>query len=491
MKQHKLIFDYLDGEISSEDNKILREILNEDEELQKDFQNFVDINFEMKNDNENFIFPEEFLDSVGNSIVGRMQEDKKLLEQKEKRKKLFFQYSLVATFLIISGLILNFYRINTPSFSFDKNYSNQSTEKLPLMLKSDKIAQSNDNSSLRKTPLKAMFNSNNFHQSNNKSVFSNKLISQDNIYDEKNVASSKDAQISSNSSNNQIQDNGNNANFTKEITGNNENDNISTNSLNNTDENKIIESNFSFNSFNAQNKLIENKNINFNQNLQNNLNQTSILSEINEKENPYFDASSFSNHIFPNSHINTIVASNKHLDLNSFFGYDLIAFGVTKKNQIINSFTQSVGAEIDNYSKIGLETGFMQYIISEDKYIMITKENSGGTLIKIENSDDKSILVRVSGSSITNKDLLWAGVYYERSMINFDNFILSSRISIGASDYGLMSSLKLIAKYRIAKSIDLTIGSDAKLFSGNGANSTTKSNLNSTISLIYGLRFAF
>ncbi|MGB9701325.1 MAG: hypothetical protein ACPL1A_01210 [Candidatus Kapaibacteriota bacterium] len=483
MKQHKLIFDYLDGEITPEDNKILREILNEDEELQQDFQNFVDINFEMKNDNENFNFPEEFLDSVGNSIREKMQADNDLSEQKKKRKKIYFQYSLVATFLIISGILLNLYQMKSPSLLIEKNMKNQGSETQPLILRSEKLTEGN------------------IIHSSQKSVNEKKIISKENNanfsmakssltlnHSNNNQIANSNPQIIANSNiaNNSILGNNNPASPSTELTSNN----ITNDGTDIGKENRIIETNLGKNNSNSFNFRKDNSNIALNTISQNNL-KNNNLNDLKANTNLNFDSNPFSNQIFPKYHSNTIVSSNSLLDLNSFFGYDLFAFGVTKKKQIINSFTQSVGAEIDNYSKVGLETGYMQFVTSEDKYIMINKGIEGGTLVKIENFDENNVLVRVEGTSLTNKDLFWAGIYYERSMFNFDNFILSSRISIGASDYGFLSSLKLLAKYKLTKSIDLTLGSDAKLFSGSGTNSTTKNNINSTISLIYGLRFAF
>jgi hypothetical protein len=123
MKQHKLIFRYLDGEITREEDNLLREMINQDAELKNDFQSFVEIDYEIQKANDDIEYPENFFNSVENSIVSRMQEDIYLSDKKKNRKLVFFQYSIAASILIFFALLLNIDHFGNQSIKLNKVYT--------------------------------------------------------------------------------------------------------------------------------------------------------------------------------------------------------------------------------------------------------------------------------------------------------------------------------------------------------------------------------
>jgi hypothetical protein len=220
--------------------------------------------------------------------------------------------------------------------------------------------------------------------------------------------------------------------------------------------------------------------------------QLSISSPIQNIDN------SFDNSEMPDSFegFNTEFASfsskisGSNVELNSFFGKEFATFGVSGVKDLVSSFTQSIAARVDEYTKIGLETGYMQFSGNESKYTIIKNGNSNSYTI-LDNSDEKGELFRIPGTQATDRRLFWAGIFYERNLLEFNKLALSSRMSFGASDIGFVSSLKMIGRYQLLKQVDLTIGADAKLFSGTKEYFVCKNSLGSTISFIYGIRFAF
>ncbi len=455
MKQHKLIFRYLDGEITREEDNLLRDMINQDSELKNDFQSFVEIDYEIQKANDDIAYPENFFNSVEKSIVSRMQEDAYLSNNKKNRKVVFFQYSIAASILIFFALLLNI-----------DHFGNQFT-------KLNKVYTANQNSYMMNNQI-----------TNSEQSKINKISAHNQI---QSIVSVKETNTNSNIQKGIDNTEKNNIDFSS-LT---QNEKTSSNELLNEPNSSISESNHEISVVqpsNIKNSPGQDLSLNNNNNNRNNKEYDNVqkVSLTNDYTN-LLSGSKYS----PNFNTNFSKVHLSVLELNSFLGNDFVCFGVNKSTHLINSFTQSVGASIDNDSKIGLETGYMNFSISQDKYVTINEGPLSGSTIKIENSDNNgSILIRTSGVSLAEQNLFWAGVFYERNFLNYNNFTLSSRLSIGASDIGFVSSLKFVSKYSISKAIDILIGADAKMFTGGATFSPANSNVSSTISLIYGMRIS-
>lgn len=480
MNPNKLIFDYLDGEISREDDKALRELLKEDSELSREFKSILDMNYEIEKSNENFIYPEEFLDNFEEKMIARIDSDNAVIKAKERRRKVFWSYSIAAVPVFFMLLLLSNYTITNLQTDLKKIYSGSllDVNKSDIEEKSIETGKNTESIASENSPITKT--SSQKKSINHKSVNLSKIQKSDNKPIVPSVISenSDKAVISTSAQNNEL--------TTAEISV--QKDNIKF-------EDNFQGKNITSRQFeNSKSIITENKNFNNNSeslNFNKSSNTfTNVQNESKNNLNENFGNSSGLNQNF-NSFSSTINSTN--IELNSFFGKEMVSFGVGGTNQAITSFTQSIAAKMDDYGRIGIETGYMQFSGDVPMYTIIKKSQSdlqdGITIV--ENSDEKDVLIRTKGTEKSEKNLIWAGLFYERNLLDLNYFTISSRMTIGASDVGFVSSLKIIGKYQLLNSIDLTIGADTKLFNGTQEFFTSKNSLSSTISFIYGVRFAF
>ncbi|HRS01129.1 MAG TPA: hypothetical protein P5545_01120, partial [Bacteroidota bacterium] len=207
------------------------------------------------------------------------------------------------------------------------------------------------------------------------------------------------------------------------------------------------------------------------------------------------ESSNFNNQQIKNFNVSVLnaisnIAKSEQVELNSFLGSDIAIFGVNKSRSAISSFTQSVAYNLNTKSKIGLETGYFQIGMDKDKYLEI-KSSSRDEFGSSVNSGGTEFLIRTPGKENYEQTIIWAGLFYERNLIKYNNITLSSRLGAGYDGNGLISNLKLFANYNISNSINLTVGSESKLLLGKSYNSETNGKVGSTISLIYGVQFEF
>lgn len=484
MNPNKLIFDYLDGEISREDDKALRELLKEDSELSREFKAMLDMNYEIEKSNDNFIYPEEFLDNFEENMISRIEKDNAVIKAKERRRKVFWSYSIAAVPVFFMLLLLSNYTITNLQTDLKKLSSGSllDVKKSAIEEKSIETGKNTESIAAEKSPITKTSSQKN--SINHKSVNLSKIHKSDKASIVPSVMSenSDKAVISTSAQNNELK--------TAEISEPKDNVKSEANKF----ENNFQEKNIASRQFeNSKSIITENKNISNNfESLNFNKSSNTFSNVQNENKNNLNENFGNSNGLNQNFNSFSPTLSN-NIELNSFFGKDIVSFGVGGTNQAITSFTQSIAAQMDDYGRIGIETGYMQFSGDVPMYTIIKKSQSdlqdGITIV--ENSDEKDVLIRTKGTEKSEKNLIWAGLFYERNLIDLNHFKISSRMSLGASDVGFVSSLKIIGKYQLFNSIDLTIGADTKLFNGTQEFFTSKNSLSSTISFIYGVRFAF
>lgn len=457
MKRHDLLFRYLDGEITRDEDKILREIIKEDPELGKDFESFLEIDYYINKSNEEFDYPEEFINQIGNQISNQIVVDNQVRQMRRELRRYY-----ATRFVLIPAMIATFFlsfliSVQNPEidlFSISSNNSN--TGNVNIENKGiDKIISSINQFPKDKSPI-----------NNNSNKLALSKLS-------KNYEILNNSQFDNAETTNNIEP----IEFSLEL-------NMQEGSYSTTDNSKNIETH-------QQSQLkdaINNVNFNLIQ-----LQYTNLLSNnsLNEqfKINPKTQPINFN--IFQSPFV-----GQSNIQINSLVGTDIFNVGVNSTNQIINSFTQSFAVEIANGSSFGLESGYMEFKSNTKKITEIssklTKNGLNGlTIVELENnSSENPVLIRIEGVQSINYRMFWVGVFYERNFLDFNDFDVSSRISFGLSDNGIISSLKLIGKYNLTKNITLTFGSDAKIFEGS-FNENQINRINSTFSLIYGVKFAF
>lgn len=457
MKRYDLLFRYLDGEITRDEDKTLREVIKNDPELGDDFRSFLEIDYQINKINDEFEYPDGFLDEVGNKISNRIILDNEL---NQMRKQVRRQYA--TRFVLVPAMITILF------FAFLISVQNPEINLMTLSLQNpsdtESMKQPELNTELTKKTLpkpQALRKTTNFNKL--QPITSIGLI------------------------------NVNSGELNREI------DETEVSSINTTEtydsyEHSIIITKEQ-SKFNNELELKNNsEKVAVSQGSSNhtkftlNLPLTNNLNSDEFQIHPKFQ--NLNSNIFQPGLVN-----NSNIEINSLLGTDIVQFGVNSTNQIINSFTQSFAAEITNGSSLGLEAGYLEFKSFAKKITEISKPSKGGlngfTILELENnSSDNPILIRIEGIEVVNQRLFWVGLFYERNFLNYENFKVSSRISLGASDNGVISSLKLLAKYNLTRGIILTLGTDAKIFEGT-FNENQINRLNSAFSFIYGVKFSF
>jgi hypothetical protein len=482
MNPHKLIFDYLDGELSREDDKALRELLREDTSLSRDYQSILDVHYEIEKSNKDFIYPGEFLDNVEEMILGRLDIDNAARKEKERRRKVFIGYSIASIPAFIVLFILS--SINFGNLMQTLNIGNSNTDEtngqtaVIEQFTSDENSGNNQQFSEEKSFAKS---NSSLNSKNDKliisSVTSSEKITENassmNLVTNEQIRTKNAAAVLSN------------LNETTE-----KNVLTETNTLDSDQRNfgnQIIEESVQPDKSKSNSVAPNNQSMQYYSQLPEGKSNVAQMNQKNTGFGGSFNTPS-------NTEFNQFgsIADKSDVELNSFFGKEFAAYGVNNNQQIINSFTQSIGAKIDDYSRVGIETGFMQITGDESTYIMINKSSKSrlGKIV-LDNSDEKDILVKTKGIQSSDRKMFWFGLFYERNLLQLDKLSCSSRLSLGSSDVGFVSSLKVIGRYQLFSNFDLTLGADAKLFNGTQEFFVSKNPVSSTLSLIYGIRFSF
>ncbi|HPD34392.1 MAG TPA: hypothetical protein PKV40_08630, partial [Candidatus Kapabacteria bacterium] len=148
MNLTELIFKYIDGTITREEDAILRKMIEEDPSLKRDYNALLNLDFEIKNDVNEIDYPEEFFENVQNEIKNKIIVDN---NRRLARKKKSNQFKFASVLGII--LILMFSSINNPIHNLIKEHKegkstesiNNNNEKAPIL-----SLLSDNNSKIRK-----------------------------------------------------------------------------------------------------------------------------------------------------------------------------------------------------------------------------------------------------------------------------------------------------------------------------------------------------
>ncbi len=463
MKRHNLLFRYLDGEITRDEDKTLRDIIKNDPELGEDFQSFLEIDYQIDKINNETEYPEDFINEVGLKISNKIVLDNELSIM---RKQVRRQYA--TRFVLIPALIAVVF------FTFLISIQNP---EINLLTFSNQTLKSKTNS-ISSTDNKKFIHQSNL-PNNKTNITKNSIIN----YTFNSEEPTQLQKIEQNIDNQSI---GDNTDFSSELSiiSSNQTDSInqypyfvSTRQTENNDDPL------------TQNDKITDKHKFIPKQMQSN-----ALSN----NNPYNEEFSI-NPIIQNITSNifqTTLINNSNIEINSLFGSDVAQIGVSSANQIVSSFTQSFAAEIFAGTSLGLETGFMEFKANTKKITDISAKPSksglnGFSLLEQDNnSSENPVLIRIEGIEVINQRIFWVGFFFERNFLNIQDINISSRISLGATDNGVISSLKLLAKYNLTRGIVLTLGTDARIFEGS-FNENQINRINSAFSLIYGVKFTF
>jgi len=102
MNLTELIFKYIDGTITREENAILLKMIEEDPSLKQEYNALLNFDFEIKKDANEVDFPEEFFDNVKEEIKIKLLQI--IIKNCAKEKSNQFKFASVLAIMLISCL---------------------------------------------------------------------------------------------------------------------------------------------------------------------------------------------------------------------------------------------------------------------------------------------------------------------------------------------------------------------------------------------------
>jgi hypothetical protein len=182
--------------------------------------------------------------------------------------------------------------------------------------------------------------------------------------------------------------------------------------------------------------------------------------------------------------------------ISSFFGTDVARSGINSKDNIVVShYSESLDYSMNSKERLGLEVGYTEYSY-DDKAVIRSKSYS--------NTSSKKTTIEGSGSGGANtyysytlplslsKQIYWGSAFYERELFDMNSLRLNGRMGAGWSDEGPLGYARLYAQYKFYGGIYFTLGAEGRLFVAQFPKfQQTGDDLKSTASIIYGLQYKF
>ncbi|MCL5992094.1 MAG: hypothetical protein M1419_08340 [Bacteroidetes bacterium] len=181
----------------------------------------------------------------------------------------------------------------------------------------------------------------------------------------------------------------------------------------------------------------------------------------------------------------------------SFLGTDFIRTGLGDGEKMaVTNFSQSLAYTIDNDEKLGIEIGYSEYAYKENVVLPLPYQPmSTGKTQMIETSEfDIPIGVDLFEYSMTlenHRQMVWGSAFYERSLIKSDDLSLEGRIGFGMSHDGPLGYGKLFGIYEFLDGFSVTVGTEGRLFQASLPGESVSRRLKSTATIIYGIQINF
>ncbi len=191
--------------------------------------------------------------------------------------------------------------------------------------------------------------------------------------------------------------------------------------------------------------------------------------------------------------INTITANN--IEIMTMFGNDVLVGGFKGDQDVsVAHFSQSIAYNITEESWIGAEIGYTEYSYNEDVVVKLPvgkmKKNN---IEELDPADQGELLSGHSFSFDRSRHLFWASAFYERKLFETNNLSVTGRLGAGASTDGLLAFGRTFAKYNVIGGLSLTAGLEGRVFSFDipSTQSGAGKSMRSTLGLIYGVQLRF
>lgn len=457
-----LISKYLDGELTLEEDNVLRQMLKDDPSAKDEFDSAVLLNAAFRSDADSVVVPADLASETEDLILMKiMQSYKEPVVIKTERR---FRYRPVVAFMLAVLMIGGVFSIyDVSDFSLPSN----STESLL----SDATAQNETEVSSNSTMTETITSSTDSKASNRTNQRTVRLdasrlnanrVSQTVVAEDETIYSIAQQEIVASPS-------------------------LGTSSSVLSQSESMLSENPTFESAESSAKIeITSTDADFGKNrIESALQKAHSLPTNVYTQNIQTYGSKFDNSITLNS-----FEYNENVYLSTFVSNDFARPSRNYKNsKPITSYSQSVGYDIGGNSKLGLEFGYTEYQFDYKSYILL---NTGGssTNAKTEGlnpigNDPNAIYIPIVLNRQANS--YWAGAFWDYSIFETNRISMSGRVGGGFSNDGYVAYSRLFAKARIYGGIYLTLGAEAKGFDALITNQ--RSAFIGTGSLIYGLQF--
>ena len=202
-------------------------------------------------------------------------------------------------------------------------------------------------------------------------------------------------------------------------------------------------------------------------------------------------------------------SANTQVSLASFLGSDFAKSGFSDQSKnVIKHISQSIGYTIGDKDAIGIEFGVSEYVLTENtQYSKPVNYSISSVVTSSNKKGGASILGGRSLSSPQNnssdfqtttfsfqekKQSIWGAAYYQRSAFQSANFSINGRVGLGMSSYGPLSFGKLFASYKVLPFMSFMFGAEGRAFNGNMQSlSSDKAEWNTSAAFIYGIQAQF
>lgn len=452
MKLNKLISKYLDGELSKNEDSMLRDGLKQDANLKQSFDSYVDIHHAMKKEAASIKVPEHLFASTEQFTLGR-QELKQNIETKissnnapikSVAKAKSYRKAFATTMLL---MLISIYNISD-------NY------------KSNYLDFSGLNSSVKSNAIQKKLKSNKARKVVNKSTSldlennSNINLDEASLLELNQIPSVKSVMQDANIENSNSQD----------VLLSNINNETRNNDIKNTTDG---EGSNLFNSLNETNPVISNQVSQFN-------NPNSLASNQNNIDLQF-------------------VIKYQNMALQSTFANSTSSINLGKASDVkISSFAQSINYEVNSSLNLGMEVGYSNYdyttqILTNLNIPTSGEANSGknNSIQVLEPTKSIESKIKVKLNINQNYQQMFASFFLDKTLYKEDDLSANARIGVGSSMDGLLLYGRASASYQIIRNLTANVGAEFRMFNTNLPNATAGvSQSANSLMLTYGLQYS-
>jgi hypothetical protein len=168
----------------------------------------------------------------------------------------------------------------------------------------------------------------------------------------------------------------------------------------------------------------------------------------------------------------------------------------------IASVSQSVSYGINSNDRVGVELGYTAYTYEGNSVRAVESSTKpGGIVIMGAGAEEKPSQPNDGGAIkpvwshqempyVDQGRMYWGAAFYERQMVRSGNMSVHGRLGVGGSGEGGVAYGRLFGKYDVFPAVSLTVGAESRALVKTPA-SVENAEVNAALSLMYGLQIRF